>query len=160
MLWGFCPSNNSDTSPQILVLILLSWEYKRSAPPYSTDASEEGTKGRESARYFNFFEELSIWKNVVYSKRGELAGFKNSKKERGEGNIILTCNCPLHIHFTLQRPFLVLWLLTGFVTVVPTPKCSLWSWCCFVSSPHFPVLFPAEEWGAVLGGDLALPLHS
>lgn len=59
----------------------------------------------------------------------------------------------------LQRQFLVLWLLAGFLAVVPTPKCSLWAWCCFVSSSRLPVLFPAEEWGAALGGDLALPLH-
>lgn len=77
---SFCSSNNADTSPQIPVLILLSWEYKRSALPYSTDASEEGTKGRESARSFKFFEKL-----ILTGGGGrKLAGFKNTRK-RGRG---------------------------------------------------------------------------
>lgn len=56
----------------------------------------------------NVPDPLTSLKNRAYErmiffilKGGELTGFKTSRKKggEGEGNITLTCDCPLHTHF-------------------------------------------------------------
>lgn len=66
-----------------------------------------------------------------------MTGFKNSRKKgEGEQSITLTCNCHLHMLKALLRPFFLLELLLGFLTLVPSPKGSCTARSCSVSFPH------------------------